>query len=167
MTVCNAVPIVLSAGERQVLILRACRSRGEQRDVLLARVVLAAAAASHGKAAIAVRLAVTDDTVREWRGRFAIARLAGLQGQPRSGRPRTFPAVAVTEVKAMACALQAETGCRGPVELAAAPNWLLRRSIVLWWKAVSASTVRRWMAEVLPVALDDDGGDALGDDVEA
>ena len=144
MHVCSAVPIVLTAGERQVLKARACRARGEQRDVLRARIVLAAAD-GQANAVIADRLAVTDDTVRKWRGRFATERLAGLQDRPRSGRPRTFAAVAVAEVKAMACALPAETGVPlarwSCAELAAEAA---KRDVV---EAVSASTVRRWLAE--------------------
>jgi hypothetical protein len=109
MNVCTPVRIVLANGERQVLTARSRRARGEQRDVLRARIVLAAAD-GQSNAAIAAWLAVTVDTVRKWRSRVAAERLAGLQDRPRSGRPRTFPAVAAAEVKAMACALPAETG---------------------------------------------------------
>lgn len=142
MTICSAVPIVLSVLEERVLTGRARRARGEQRDVLRARIVLAAA---HGQtnAAIARRLAVTDDTVRKWRARFATGRMPGLEDHPRSGRPRVFPAVAAAEVKAMACALPAETGVPlarwSATELAteAVTRGVLER--------VSASTVRRWL----------------------
>jgi len=139
MKIC-AVRIVLSEGERKVLTSRARRARGEQRDVLRARIVLAAAA-GRSNAAIADRLAVTDDTVRKWRGRFIVQRLAGLQDRPRSGRPRTFPAVVAVEVKAMACALPAETGVPlarwSCAELAAEA---VKRAVV---ESVSPSTVRR------------------------
>jgi len=144
MKVRGAVQIVLTSGERKVLMARARRARGEQRDVLRARIVLAAADGD-SNAAIADHLAVTDDTVRKWRGRFAAERLAGLQDRARSGRPRTFPAVAAAEVKAMACALPAETGVPlarwSCTELAAEA---VKRAVV---EAVSASTVRRWLAE--------------------
>lgn len=144
MKVRCAVVIVLTVGERKVLLARARRARGEQRDVLRARIVLAAAA-GQSNAAIADRLAVAVDTVRKWRGRFATARLAGLDDRPRSGRPCTFVPVAVAEVKAMACALPAETGVPlarwSCAELAAEA---VKRTVV---KAVSASTVRRWLAE--------------------
>jgi DNA-binding NarL/FixJ family response regulator len=63
MKIC-AVRIVLSEGELKVLTSRARRARGEQRDVLRARIVLAAAA-GRSNAAIADRLAVTEDTVRK------------------------------------------------------------------------------------------------------
>lgn len=144
MNLCSPVQIVLSNGERQVLTARARRARGEQRDVLRARMVLTAAD-GHGNAAIAERLAVTVDAVRKWRGRFAAERLAGLADRPRSGRPRTFPAVVAAEVKAMACALPAETGVPlarwSCAELA---TEAVKRAVV---PAVSASTVRRWLAE--------------------
>ncbi len=144
MTVCSPVQIVLTNGERQVLTARARRARGEQRDVLRARIVLTAAD-GHSNAAIADWLGVTADTVRRWRGRFAAERLAGLQDRARSGRPRTFPAVAAAEVKAMACALPAETGVPlarwSCAELA---SEAVKRAVV---PAVSASTVRRWLAE--------------------
>lgn len=70
MKIC-AVRIVLSEGELKVLTSRARRARGEQRDVLRARIVLAAAA-GRSNAAIADRLAVTEDTVRK----FVVQRLA-------------------------------------------------------------------------------------------
>lgn len=65
MTRCSAVPIVLSPLEHRVLTGRARRARGEQRDVLRARIVLAAAA-GQANAAIARRLGITEDTVRRW-----------------------------------------------------------------------------------------------------
>jgi len=71
-----AVPIRLSRGERQVLQARVARARAEQRDVLRARIVLAAAG-KDPNAVIAARLSVTVDTVRKWRGRFATRRLEG------------------------------------------------------------------------------------------
>jgi len=112
--------------------------------VLRARIVLAAADGL-SNAAVAHRLRITVDTVRKWRGRFAVERLRGLDDRARSGRPRTFPAVAAAEVKAMACALPAETGVPlarwSCAELAAEA---VKRAVL---ESVSASTVRRWLAE--------------------
>jgi transposase len=142
MTACRAVSIVLSPLEYRLLTGRARRARGEQRDVVRARIVLAAAA-GQANAAIARRLAITEDTVRRWRARFAVERVAGLNDRARSGRPRTFADVAAAEVKAMACALPAETGVPlarwSATELAAEA---VARGVV---DTVSASTVRRWL----------------------
>jgi len=103
------VPIRLTRGERQVLQARVARARAEQRDVLRARIVLAAAAGVPN-VQIAARLGVTEDTVRKWRGRFATDRLDGLNDLPRSGRPKVFAPVVVAQVKAIACSLPAEQG---------------------------------------------------------
>jgi transposase len=142
MSRCEAVPIVLTVIERRVLTARARRARGEQRDVLRARIVLAAAD-GQPNAAISRRLGLTEDTVRRWRARFAAERLPGLDDRPRPGRPRIFPEVAAAEVKAMACALPAETGVPlsrwSGTELAAEA---VTRGLV---DTVSASTVRRWL----------------------
>ena len=93
MSRCGAVPISLSPLEQQVLAARARRARGEQRDVLRARIVLAAAD-GQSNAAIARCLGITEDTVRRWRVRFAAGRVPGLNDRARSGRPRTFTDVA-------------------------------------------------------------------------
>jgi transposase len=137
-----AVSIVLSPLERRVLCGRAHRARGEQRDVLRAKIVLAAADGL-ANAVIARRLGITQDTVRRWRGRFAAEGMAGLNDRARSGRPRVFADVAAAEVKAMACGLPAETGVPlarwSSSELA---SEVVSRGLV---PAVSASTVRRWL----------------------
>lgn len=140
----SAVPIRLSRGERHVLQARVARARAEQRDVLRARIVLAAAHAEPN-ARIAARLAVSLDTVRKWRGRFATGRLDGLQDLPRSGRPRVFKPVVAAEVKALACSLPAEYGlplsCWTCADLA---REVIERGVV---ESLSASTVRRILAE--------------------
>jgi hypothetical protein len=60
MSRCAAVPIAVSSIERQVLTARARRASGEQRDVLRARIVLAAAG-GQSNAAIARKLGITGD----------------------------------------------------------------------------------------------------------
>jgi transposase len=40
---------------------------------------------------IAVRLNTRREVVSQWRKRFVLERLAGLEERPRPGRPRTFP----------------------------------------------------------------------------
>lgn len=138
-------PYVVTVGEadRRALEVLARRGCAEHRQVLRARIVLAAADGDPN-ATIARRLGITDDTVRKWRGRFCRDGLPGLADRPRSGRPRVFPAAVVAEVKALACEPPAQAG-------AALARWscpeLAReaagRGIC---ERVSASTVRRWLA---------------------
>ncbi|MFD9226186.1 IS630 family transposase [Streptomyces sp. NPDC060064] len=62
---------------------------GQVRAVLRARIVLAAAD-RHSNGAIARTLEVSVNTVRKWRGRFAVIGWEGLRDAKRSGRPRLF-----------------------------------------------------------------------------
>jgi transposase len=138
-------PYVVTLGEadRQALETIARRGSAQHRQVLRARIVLAAADGDRN-AVIARRLATTDDSVRKWRGRFCRDGLPGLADRPRSGRPRVFPATVVAEIKALACEPPARAG-------AALARWscpeLAReaagRGIC---DRVSASTVRRWLS---------------------
>ena len=101
--------IVLSAVERTVLTARAHAARVAHRDVVRARIVLAADD-GQSNAGIAADLALHVDTVRKWRRRFAADGLDGLSDLARSVRPRTFTPVQAAEVKALACELPAESG---------------------------------------------------------
>jgi transposase len=135
--------VVLGDGQRRLLQSRARRASGEHRDVLRARIVLAAAEGATN-VAISRNLGVVVDTVRTWRRRFCERGLDGLADQPRSGRPRRFAAGVVAEVKALACELPAEGGT--PLAKWSCPDLAVeaaRRGIVT---SVSASTVRRWLA---------------------
>lgn len=139
----TAAPIVLTPQDEAVLRARIRAGRTEQRDVLRARIVLAAARGD-SNAAIAAHLGVHVDTVRKWRGRFALQRLEGLRDLPRSGRPTVFTDVQAAEVKAMACELPAESGLPlsrwSYTDLA---TEAVTRKIV---ESISASTVRRWLS---------------------
>jgi transposase len=142
MIISSPFVIVLSAQEDQELTVRAGSARAAHRDVLRARIILAAARGV-SNAQTAADLGVHVDTVRKWRRRFWQRRLAGLVDLPRSGRPRIFGAVQVAEVKALACELPtdhdlplAKWNCS---DLAAEAT---RRGVV---DSVSASTVRRWL----------------------
>ena len=135
--------IVLTDTQRRLLVARARRSTGEHRDVLRARIVLAAADGA-GNAAIARVLAVNVDTVRKWRRRFSEHSIDGLRDRPRSGRPPVFPATVLAEVKALACELPAASGT--PLAKWSCPELAaeaVERGIVA---SVSASSVRRWLA---------------------
>lgn len=143
MPVMTPFEIVLNEGQRRLLLARARRSSGEHRDVLRARIVLAAAGGA-ANAAIARELAVGVDTVRKWRRRFSEHGLDGLRDLPRSGRPRAFAAAVVAEVKALACELPA--GSDTPLAKWSCSDLAteaVNRGILA---SVSASTVRRWLA---------------------
>ena len=109
MRMISAFTIKLSESERHLLTRRATRFRSEVRDLMRARIVLAASR-GHSNKWIARDLSVSVDTVRKWRRRFCIGRVDGLRDLNRSGRPRQFTAVAVAEGKVLACALPAEMG---------------------------------------------------------
>lgn len=132
--------IVLAAAEETVLSARAHHARTEHRDRLRARIVLAAAGGA-SNAAIAADLGVCVDTARKWRRRFAAERIEGLGDRPRTGRPRTFTAVQIAAITALACTLPAETGVPlsrwSSTELA---TEAITRGVA---EAISASTVRR------------------------
>jgi transposase len=66
------------------------RSTAQQREVLRARIVLAAADGEQN-IQIAGRLGVAVNTVSKWRKRFVEEGLGGLRDRKRSGRPRRFP----------------------------------------------------------------------------
>jgi transposase len=142
MSRCRAVVVVLSAVDEAVLRARARAARSEHRDVVRAKIVLAAAAGEANES-IAAALGLCVDTVRKWRSRFAARGLAGLDDLPRGGRPRRFTPVQVAQVKALACTLPAETGLPlsrfSSAELAAE---VITRGLV---ESVSPATVRRWL----------------------
>ena len=123
-------------------VVAAAKSR--QRDVLRAHIVLLAADDTPN-AHIAAQLGINEDTARKWRRRFCDKRLEGLRDLPRSGRPRQFTASQVAEVKALACALPAET--QTPLSKWSCPELAreaVTRGLVV---SVSGSTVRRWLRE--------------------
>ena len=142
MAMCSPFQVVLAVEERRVLTARARSERAPYRAVLRARIVLAAAEGTPN-AVIGRALGICDDTVRKWRARFCAEGLAGLKDRPRPGRRRTFATTAEAEVKALACALPAETGVPlsrwSCAELAAEA---VTRGVV---EAISPATVGRWL----------------------
>ncbi|GGX27950.1 IS630 family transposase [Streptomyces noursei] len=116
----------------------------EYRLRMRAQVVLHAAR-SRSNARIAAETGLHVDTVRLWRGRFADEGIAGLADRRRSGRPPLFTTLQAAEVTALACRLPAETGV--PLSCWTAPELAreaAKRGIAT---SVSASTVRRWLAQ--------------------
>jgi transposase len=142
MPVISPYQIALTGEEEAVLTARARSVRGPYRDRLRAQIVLAAAAGSTSTA-IAARVGAHVDTVRKWRRRFAVSRLAGLKDAPRSGRPPVFTATDRAEAIALACALPAESGV--PLSRWSCPE-LARELAARCQIAASASTIGRWLA---------------------
>ncbi|WP_406411144.1 IS630 family transposase [Streptomyces sp. NBC_01614] len=144
MPVAAALPISLRAGERHRLKRMAYGHKTEYRMRQRAQVVLHAAR-GRANARIARERGLHLDTVRTWRGRFAGQRLPALCDRKRSGRPASFTPLQSAQVKALACQLPAESGT--PPSRWSAPEparEVVARAIA---ETVSASTVRRWLAQ--------------------
>jgi transposase len=82
--------IRLSAAERVRLEAIARKYTSPYRDVIRAKIALYAAEGL-GNDVIAARLDTPRQIVSKWRKRFFEERLAGLEEQPRGGRPALFP----------------------------------------------------------------------------
>ncbi|WP_327432666.1 IS630 family transposase [Streptomyces sp. NBC_01236] len=144
MPVAPARPIAPTAAERERLKKMAYGHKTEHRMRLRAQIVLHAAR-GRSNARIVRETGLHLDTVRTWRGRFAEQGLPGLADRKRTGRPRTFTALQTAQVTALACQLPAETGV--PLSRWSCPELAreaMERGIATF---VSASTVRRWLAE--------------------
>ncbi len=142
----RASPFVVTLSERdQVALEQQARSyTAPHATVIRAKIVLFAAGGQTNRA-IAARLDVHVDVVSRWRKRFCAQGLAGLADCARSGRPRAFAAAVVAEVKAMAC----EPPDKREVPLSRWSSAELARQAQAEGlvASVSASTVRRWLAE--------------------
>lgn len=82
--------IALTADEARTLTARAAQYTRPYFEVLRAKMILLAAE-GWSNDAIARSLATRREVVSHWRKRFFEERVAGLEDQPRSGRPRAFP----------------------------------------------------------------------------
>jgi transposase len=92
-----AVPIELTAGEREQLESWSRRHTSAQALALRSRIVLTAAEGLTNTE-VAARLQIKRGTAAKWRTRFAEARLDGLTDEPRPGQPRTITDAQVEEV---------------------------------------------------------------------
>ena len=101
--------IVLTSVEQDKLETRARKYTSPYRDVIRAKIVLLAAQGLSNDV-IATRLDTPRQIVSKWRKRFALARLPGLEEQPRGGRPALFSPSVVVQVKALACELPHRLG---------------------------------------------------------
>ena len=80
---------MLTSDEQTQLEARARKYTSPYRDVVRAKIVLLAAQGLSNDV-IAARLDTPRQIVSKWRKRFAVARLPGLEEQPRGGRPARF-----------------------------------------------------------------------------
>ena len=81
--------IELTRAEREELGARARKYTSPYRDVIRAKIVLLAAQGLSNDV-IASRLDTPRQIVSKWRKRFSLARLPGLEEEPRGGRPARF-----------------------------------------------------------------------------
>ena len=136
--------VMPGAADRAVLESAARRSSAPHRLVMRARIVLLAADGLPN-CVIAARLGVCDDTVRKWRRRYCQQGLDGMADAPRPGRPRKFAAHVAVEVKALACELPITAGT--PLARWSCPELAREAAARGITPAISASTIRRWLAE--------------------
>jgi len=141
--VCSPFVIILSDEDRAVLTARARSARCPYRDVVRARIILAAADGTPN-ATIATDLELHADTVRKWRRRFAAHGLAGLKDLARSGRPRTFTAVQVASMKALACTPPADSDV--PLARWSSAELALEAVNQAMVASISPASVRRFLA---------------------
>jgi transposase len=144
MVISSPFTINLSTADEAVLAARAGSARAPYRDVLRARIVLAAAR-GEPNAVIATGLRIHVDTVRKWRKRYAAGGLDGLKDLARTGRPHTFTPVQVAGIKALACTPPVEKdvplGRWSGAELA---HEAVAEGLVA---SISQATVARWLAK--------------------
>ena len=134
--------ISLSDEDRTVLVQRASSATAAHREVVRARIVLAAAEGTKN-VEIARQVGVCVDVASKWRKRFFHQGIEGLKDRRRSGRPRRFGATVEAGVKAMACEppeeRQVPLARWSSAELAAQA---VAEGLV---ESISSSTVRRWL----------------------
>lgn len=136
--------IVLGAGERAELERRRRCYSLSHAEVVRARIVLLAGDGC-SNVEVSAKLDVHVDVVSRWRKRFCEGGLAGLIDRPRSGRPRGFSPEVVAGVKAMAC--EAPAARDVPLSRWSSSELAAQAGIEGLVESVSASTVRRWLAE--------------------
>ncbi|MFF4607821.1 helix-turn-helix domain-containing protein [Streptomyces sp. NPDC001339] len=144
MPLASAVPVMLTASERHWLKKMAYGHKTPHQARQRATIVLLATR-GRPNARIAMQTRLHVDTVRTWRGRFAAGGLPVPADRKRSGRPVSFTALQVAEVKALACQLPAGTGA--PLSRWSCPE--LAREVVAQSIAgsISTSAVWRWLRQ--------------------
>ena len=136
--------IILAEDEKQILEGMARQYTSPYFQVIRSKIILLAAEGLSNKR-IAERLDIPRQIVSKWRKRFFEDRLAGMEDQPRSGRPASFSPQVVVQVKALACELPSLSGLPlsrfSNVDIA---SEAIRRGIAA---SISGATVWRWLNE--------------------
>lgn len=135
----SALRITLTGRERRALKKIVKAHKSEQRLVLRARIVQAAAL-GQSNSKIAEELKCDVKTVRKWRNRFATHRMEGLQDAPRSGRPAHFESTQKHEVIKLILSEPPAPFARWTLDLAV--RELVRRGIV---SSISRESISAWL----------------------
>jgi transposase len=150
----RAVGIVLSEAERRGL---GRAVQGESRRLAERAAIVLACADGLPNSVVAQRLSISTATVAKWRSRFAAHRLAGLDDDPRAGRPK--PDLVLTEAERSQLqqwARRAKTAqylaMRARIVLACAEKTSNKQ--VATDLGLSASAVNRWRSRFLASRLD-------------
>ena len=132
----------LSNQERRTLEEVARKYTSPYCDVIRAKIVLLAAQGLSNDV-IAARLDTPRQIVSKWRKRFHLARLPGLEAQPRGGRKARFPPSLVLQVKALACELPHTLG----LPLSRLPIEEIRQHVISQGLVaeISGDTLWRWL----------------------
>lgn len=108
----RATRIVLTVEERSELQRRARARTSSQQGAQRARIVLRAAEGARN-IDIAGELGIARHTVQQWRDRFAVARLAGLEDRPHRPPPRQYSADRQARILVLACQPPSAVGRSG------------------------------------------------------
>jgi transposase len=137
----RAVPIHLTEREREVLEGNVRRRKGAYALAQRSRIILLAADGLTNQT-IATRVGVSGVTVSLWRRRFAERRLAGLQEQPRRGRPKSIRSDQVQTVIATTLESAPEGAAQWSTRLMARKMGMSQSAISRIWRASGLSPHR-------------------------
>lgn len=126
--------LVLHESEREQLQVWARRGKTAQALALRSRIVLACSDGADNST-VAVKLAVTQQTVCKWRGRFLKERLDGLRDAPRSGAPRTIDDARVESVIAKTLESQPKNATHWSTRTMACEAKLSQTAVSRIWRA--------------------------------
>lgn len=127
-------------GSQRRQIKRDCRSRTSEARFVQRRRIVLLASVGLDNTHIAERVGCTRETVVFWRRRFIERGLAGLEEEPRSGRPSRISAQERHETIAMACRKPADVG----VELSQWSLSSLRKALLDSGRVRQISTTSIW-----------------------